>query len=119
MHCEAEQLRKADSTQYPYLEQDYDYFSSMKPENRNGMVRLSQLCNAKLEKVCRELDEEIGTSDIRLIYSDALSRAEISEANMLNQSDAWHPSSAGHVILAQSAYEPIKEELVYLGRAGD
>jgi lysophospholipase L1-like esterase len=117
--ADAERLKDSDSTQYPYLEKGYDFFSSMKPEHRNGVARLAQSCNEKLEKVCRGLDKEIRRSDIRLIYSDALSRAEISEAKMLNQSDAWHPSSAGHRMLAQSAYKPIKEGLSYLGWAGE
>jgi lysophospholipase L1-like esterase len=115
--AEAEGLRNADSTLYPYLEKDYDYFSSMKPKYRDGMVQLAKLCNDKLEKICSEIDEEFHRSDIRLVYSDALSRVDISTANMLNHSDAWHPSPSGHMKLAQSAYEPIKEEFSYLGRA--
>jgi lysophospholipase L1-like esterase len=117
--AEAERLRTADPTKYPYLEKDYEYFSSMKPEHRNGMVRLAQLCNEKLKEMCRGLDEEIRKSDVLLSYSDALSRAEISEAQMINQSDAWHPSSAGHRVLAERGYEPIKEEFSYLGWAGE
>jgi len=117
---DAERQRSVNSTKYPYLEKAYDYFASMRTEHqRGGMVRLAQLCNEKLKNACRELGDEICRSDVRLIYSDALSRAEISKADMLHRSDAWHPSSAGHRMLAQSAYEPIKEKLIYLGWASE
>jgi len=113
--AQAEQRRQADATQFPYLEKDHDYFPSMRPEHRSGMSQLAQRCNEKLEEMCDELNEAVRRSDILMVYSDALSKAEIREADMLHQSDAWHPSSAGHRVLAQSAYEPIKEQLSYLG----
>lgn len=116
---EAERRRTLDSTLYPYLEKDYEYFASMRPEHRDGVLRLAQLCNEKLKEMCRRLDEEIRKSDIHLIYSDALSRAEISEVEMLNKIDAWHPSIAGHRTLARSAYGHLSEELSYLGWVRD
>jgi lysophospholipase L1-like esterase len=112
---EAERRRRMDPTKYPYLEKDYDYFASMKPEHRGGMIRLAEFYNKSLKDMCGKLGEEIRQSDVRLVYSDALSKTEIGGADMLNESDAWHPSRAGHRILADSAYEAIKEQLRYLG----
>jgi len=112
---EAEAQRSVDSTLYPYLEKDYDYFVSMKEENRGGMIRLAECFNKCIKDMCNELRKEIEESDVRLIYSDALSKAEITEADMLNKSDAWHPSLTGHSLLAESAFNIIKEQLRYLG----
>jgi lysophospholipase L1-like esterase len=112
---EAERRRKGDSTQYPYLEKDYKFFDSMRLEHRSGMVRLAEFYNQRIEAMCRDLGEEIRESDVRLVYSDAMSKAEITGADMLNESDAWHPSPAGHRMLAQSAYDAIKKQLEYLG----
>jgi lysophospholipase L1-like esterase len=112
---EAERRRKEDSTQYPYLEKNYDYFASLRPEHRSGMIQLAESYNTRMKNMCRELKKEIQESAVLLIYSDALSKAEITAADMLHESDAWHPSPAGHKILAQSAYDTIKEHLMYLG----
>lgn len=112
---EAEKRRKANPAVYPYLEKDYDYFISMRPEHRDGMIRLAECYNKSLKKMCKELRKEIQKSDVRLVYSGALSRAEIRRADMLSDSDAWHPSPAGHSLLAEAAYRPIKKQLKYLG----
>jgi lysophospholipase L1-like esterase len=113
--AQAEQRRQTDANQFPYLETGHDHYPSMRPEHRSGMSELAQRCNERLEEMCNELNKAVLHSDILIVYSDALSKAKIREADMLHQSDAWHPSSAGHRVLAQSAYEPIKEQLSYLG----
>jgi lysophospholipase L1-like esterase len=112
---EAERRREDNPAVYPYLEKDYDYFVSMRPEHRDGMVRLAECYNKSLKDMCEKLGKEIQESDVRLVYSDALSRAEITGADMLSESDAWHPSPAGHSLLAEAAYHTIKEQLKYLG----
>jgi lysophospholipase L1-like esterase len=112
---DAEQRRSADSTQYPYLEKDYEYFAAMKPKHRSGMIQLAESYNKRIESMCGKLGTEIQESDVRLVYSDALSQVEITKADMLHDSDAWHPSPAGHKMLAQSAYDTIKKQLRYLG----
>lgn len=112
---EAERLRKGDPTQFPYLEKGLVYFDSMRLKHQPGMSQLAGLCNERMGRMCGELRKEIEESGVRLVYSDALSRAEIPKADMLNQFDAWHPSPAGHRLLAESAYATIEGQLEYLG----
>lgn len=112
---QAEQQHQANTIQFPYLEKGHDYFLSMKPEHRSGMLQLAQRCNEKLEEMCKELNRAVRRSDILIVYSDVLSRTDIGTAGMLHPSDAWHPSADGHRVIAHSAYEAVKEQLSYLG----
>src|SRR5207249_1408897 len=53
----AEELKQADATLYPYLEVDYDYFTSMQPEYRGNMIRLSYLMDIQLKEMVEELNK--------------------------------------------------------------
>ena len=101
---EAESMRRADGSLYPYLESGYKYFVSMKPEYRDGMIGLAGLYNQKLNVLCQKLGEQLSGSEIRLVYSDAMAIARIDKSNFLCAVDAWHASPYGHSVLADSVY---------------
>lgn len=99
---EAERLRELDPNRYPYLERDYDFFASMKPEFRNGMIELSLAYNEKIRNCVEILSQQ--PSNTTLVYSSALHDVDISNVNSLSEHDAWHPSRAGHRTFAAGAF---------------
>lgn len=111
---EAEKLKKENNLLYPYLEKDYEYFMSMKPEYRNGMILLSKELNKHIKRLCSDINQKVNNESMFLQYSDALSKVDISCASNLNYKDAWHPSEKGHMKLANAAFAPIDESLKYL-----
>ena len=119
---EAEARHLADEKCYPYFQKGYRYFMSMQRKSdlterqpRDHMIELALSCNEKLEAMCLTLRGELQKTNVRLVYSDALYRAPIAEADKLNNIDAWHPSAAGHNVLAESAFDAVKKQLRYLG----
>jgi lysophospholipase L1-like esterase len=114
-HRQAEHRHAVDPSRYPYLPMDHKYFDSLRPEHRQGMIELAAGYNRKLHELCRTLTTNLRRTDVRLVYSDALARAELAEAEMLHPVDAWHPSPSGHVVLAENAYPTIEAQLRYLG----
>jgi lysophospholipase L1-like esterase len=112
----AEQLRKKNPKLYPYFDVDYQRFESMKPEYRANMVKLALMINEELRAMVGEFNRESGgDSQVRLEYSDAMATVDISAVEMIHRSDAWHPSSKGHSVLAEAAFGALRPSLNFLG----
>ncbi|MDO5970019.1 SGNH/GDSL hydrolase family protein [Flavivirga aquimarina] len=111
---EAENMKKKNSDLYPYLEKDYQYFVSMKPEFRLKMIELSRLYNTELEKLCDEIQKKISNTKVKLVYSNALARINLDTADNLNNKDAWHPSKKGHQKIAEAASKEIVKSFSFL-----
>ena len=87
----------------------------MKPEYRAEMIKLALLYNQKLRVLCLKLSEGLAETDTCLVYSDAMSTANIGSPEFLSSVDAWHPSVLGHQALADSACSIIEEQAGFLG----
>ena len=53
--------------------------------------------------------------NVRLEYSDALWRINLSDLQTFNPLDAWHPSIPGHDTLAKTAFNAIAPSLAFVG----
>jgi hypothetical protein len=111
---EAESMRRVDGSLYPHLESGYRHFVSMKPEYRDGIKELASLCNQKLNVLCQRLGEQLSGTNVRLVYSDAMAVAKVDSADSLCAVDAWHPSSYGHSVIADSAYPIVHDQAIFL-----
>ena len=112
----AEQLRKENPKLYPYFEVDYKHYESMKPEYRANMVRLALMINQELRAMVGEFNRKLaGDSQVRLEYSDALATVDLSDVEMIHRIDAWHPSTQGHNVLAEAAFDALRPSLNFLG----
>src|SRR6202011_1931271 len=115
---EAEQLRARDSTLYPYLEGTYKYLISFHPDYREHLIRLAEMVNDEMRSVVDEFNCELSANTtIQLRYSDALSTADLSRAELLHPVDGWHASVAGHNVLAEAAFRDLAPSLEFLGIA--
>jgi lysophospholipase L1-like esterase len=112
----AEKLRKKDPKLYPYFEEGYQRYESMKPEYRANMVKLALMINEELRSMVGEFNRKLGgDSQVRLEYSDALATADFSDVESVHRIDAWHPSSKGHNVLAEAAFGALRPSLNFLG----
>jgi hypothetical protein len=116
--AEAEVMRSANDRLFPHLDTGYKSFVSMKPEHRSGMVELAIHFNNKLEVMCNRLGEQLSGTEVRLVYSKAMSLTEMNGGTDLNSVDAWHPSLHGHSKLADSAYPTVYELAEFMGWVG-
>jgi hypothetical protein len=115
----AEAMRSEDSSLFPFLEAGYKSFVSMKPEHRAGMIELATHFNSRLEVMCKRIGEQLLGTEVRLVYSDAMSFTAMDGATDLSPIDAWHPSVDGHRKLACSAYPIVYEQAQFLGWVRD
>jgi lysophospholipase L1-like esterase len=112
----AEQLRKKDPKLYPYFDEGYQRYESMKPEYRANMVKLALMINEELRAMVGEFNRKLGgDSQVRLEYSDALATVDLSDVESVHRIDAWHPSSKGHNVLAEAAFGALRPSLNFLG----
>jgi hypothetical protein len=111
----AEQLRKENPKLYPYFDAGYQRYESMKPEYRANMVKLALMINEELRAMVGEFNRKLGDSQVRLEYSDALATVDLSDVEMIHRIDAWHPSSKGHSVLAEAAFDALRPSLNFLG----
>lgn len=113
-----EELKRANSNLYPYLDTDYRYFESMKPEYRANMIKLALMMNEELRGLVAEFNKQLEkNSQVTLRYSDALATVDISRADLIHRIDAWHPSPKGHGVLAGAAFGALGPSLEFLGIA--
>ena len=112
----AEALREKNPNLYPYLEIAYKYFPSMRPTYRRNLVRLALMANEELRAIVSQLDCELEqVPNVRVRYSDALARADLSRMELIHAVDGWHPSVEGHNVLAQAAFNALGPSLEFLG----
>jgi lysophospholipase L1-like esterase len=112
----AERLRQENPKLYPYFEVDYKHYETMKPEYRANMIKLALLINEELRSMVGEFNKKLGgDSQVHLEYSDTLATVDLSDVEIINRVDAWHPSSKGHSVLAKAAFGALGSSLNFLG----
>ena len=103
-----EAQKKLHSRLYPYLERSVRLFHSLGIDYRKGTIALTEAYNLSLRNLVKEMQVHV-QPDSKLLYSDALEKADIRHPDSISQSDAWHPSITGHKTLAAAAYRDIGE----------
>jgi lysophospholipase L1-like esterase len=112
----AEAVHARNPALYPYFESGYRSFESLKPPYQKNMVRLSLMMNAELRAMVGNLNRQLKNHDnVRVEYSDALTKVDFSRLEMINPVDAWHPSIQGHKALAKAAFSSLVPSLEFLG----
>jgi hypothetical protein len=110
---QAEAIKRREPSKYPYLEADYRYFKSMRPEFRNGMIRLADNINSRLKNLVAKSQEQTAKQrNVHVVFSTALHDVRIDKAEMLSDVDAWHPSILGHRVLAKGAFPTVYQNIV-------
>jgi hypothetical protein len=80
------------------------------------MVKLALMINKELRAMVGEFNRKLGSnSQVRLEYSDALATVDLGGVESIHRSDAWHPSTKGHNVLAEAAFEALGPSLNFLG----
>src|SRR6266404_2422467 len=112
----AEAFHTRNPALYPYFESGYRSFESLQPPYQENMVRLSLMMNAEMRAMVGSLNYELKDyRNIRVQYSDALTKVDFSRLELINPVDAWHPSVQGHKALADAAFSAIRPSLAFLG----
>lgn len=110
---QAETIKRQEPSKYPYLEVDYRYFRSMRPEFRKGMIELADGINSRLKDVVVKLQEQAAVREnVEIVFSTAIRDVQIDKAEMLNDVDAWHPSAFGHRMLAAGAFPTVYRHVI-------
>lgn len=100
---------------YPHFNSGVRSFESLKPPYQRNMARLELMINAGLRAMVADLEHELSNSpQIRIEYSDALTKVDFSQVDLINPVDGWHPSNEGHKALAQAAFNALRPSLVFL-----
>ena len=116
----AEALYARNPALYPYFESGNRSFESLQPPYQKNMVRLSLMMNAEMRAMVADLNRELKNySNVRVQYSDALTKVDFSRLELINLVDAWHPSVEGHKALAAAAFTALGPSLRFLGIAQD
>ena len=113
---QAEILHAENPKLYPHFNSGYRNFESLKPLYQKNTARLSLMLNAEMRAMVADLNRELNNSDhVRIEYSNALTKIDLSHLELLNAVDAWHPSIEGHKVLAQAAFNALRPSLVFVG----
>jgi len=99
---------------YPHFNSGYRSFESLKPPYQKNTARLSLMLNAEMRAMVASLNREPNNSGhVRIEYSNALTKIDLSHLELLNPVDAWHPSVEGHKVLAQAAFNALRPSLEF------
>jgi len=116
----AEALHARTPALYPYFESGNRSFESLQAPYQKNMVRLSLMMNAEMRAMVADLNRELKNhGNVRVQYSDALTKVDFSRLELINPVDAWHPSVEGHKALAAAAFTALGPSLRFLGIAQD
>jgi lysophospholipase L1-like esterase len=116
MRRQAAAIHTRDPARYPYYEATCRYFEALQPANQENTTELGVMMNEELRKMVARLRQRRPTHpNVRLEYSDALARLDLSDLKTFNQLDAWHPSVLGHDELAKTAFNAIAPSLAFVG----
>ena len=116
----AEALHARNPALYPYFESGNRSFESLQPPYQKNMVRLSLMMNAEMRAMVADLNRELKNyGNVRVQYSDALTKVDFSRLELINPVDAWHPSVEGHKAFAAAAFTALGPSLRFLGIAQD
>ena len=100
-----------DPARYPYYDATCRYFEALQPANQENTTQLGLMMNEELRKMVARLRRQHPTHpNVRLVYSDALARIDLSDLKTFRSLDAWHPSILGHDMLAKTAFDAIAPE---------
>ena len=114
----AEALRKSNPKLYPRLGADVRYFVSMKPAYRKHLIQLVAMVNDDLSHMAKEFQGELhraGVHQLKVLYSDALAKVDLSRVEMVHPVDGWHPSTQCHNAFAEAAFRSLAPVLEFLG----
>jgi lysophospholipase L1-like esterase len=112
-------IHARDPARYPYYDATCRYFEALQPANQENTTQLGLLMNEELRKMVARLRRQRPTHpNVRLEYSDALARLNLSDLTTFNSLDAWHPSILGHDALAKTAFKAIAPSLAFVGIKG-
>ena len=112
----AEALHAKNPALYPYFESGNHSFESLKSPYQSNMVRLGLMLNGEMRAMVSNLDRQLTrSSNVRVQYSDALTKVNFSRLELINPADAWHPSIEGHKALAAAAFSALGPSLKFLG----
>ena len=116
----AEALHARTPALYPYFESGNRSFESLQAPYQKNMVRLSLMMNAEMRAMVADLNRELKNhGNVRVQYSDALTKVDFTRLELINPVDAWHPSVDGHKALAAAAFTALGPSLQFLGIAQD
>lgn len=112
---QAEALHAQNPKFYPHLDSGERAFESLKPPYRKDMARLASMLNGQLRAMVGKLNQQLRDYPrVRLQYSDALTRVDLSRLELIHPVDAWHPSEEGHKALAEAAFNAILPSIEFL-----
>jgi lysophospholipase L1-like esterase len=112
----AEILHAENPRLYPHLNSGPRSFESLKPPYQKEMAGLAMMIDAELRAMVAGLQHEIAkVHHVRIEYSDALTKVDLSRLELINPADGWHPSIEGHKVLAQAGFNALRPSLVFLG----
>jgi len=112
----AESLRERNPKLYPYLGIDCEYLISMRSEYRENLIRLVRMVNEELRAMAGELQSDLENApNVRVQYSDALAKVDLSRVEVLHAVDGWHASVVGHNLFAEAAFSGLAPSLGFLG----
>ena len=116
MRRKAAALHARDPALYPYYDVTCRYFEALQPANQENTTQLGLMMNEELRKIVARLRGQLPTHpNVRLEYSGALARINLSDLKTFNSLDAWHPSILGHDVLAKTAFHAIAPSLAFVG----
>ena len=117
MRRKAAAIHAHDPARYPYYDATCRYFEALQPANQENTTQLGLMMNEELRKMVARLRRQHPTHpNVRLEYSDALARIDLSDLKVHFCSlDAWHPSIVGHDTLAKTAFNAIAPSLAFVG----
>jgi lysophospholipase L1-like esterase len=108
---QAEAIHQKNPGAYPDIDVIYAGFPSLRPEYRSQVPGICDAINEALQAMAASWPAE---SNVRVVYSDALSRVPI-QLSMLSPRDGWHFNPVGHEIIAAAAQQSLTEILPGLG----
>jgi len=115
---EAAALHATDPRLYPYYPASCQYFEALQPAYQANTTKLGLMMNAELKEMVADLNSESSNdSNVRLQYSDAFAKIDLSHLEGLHRNDAWHPSVLGHNVLSETAFKAIGPSMKFLGIA--
>jgi lysophospholipase L1-like esterase len=116
MRGKAAAIHARDPARYPYYDATCRYFEALQPANQENTTQLGLMMNEELRKMVASLRRQQRTHpNVRLEYSDALARIDLSDPRGFYRTDAWHPSIIGHDVLAYTAFKAIAPSLDFVG----
>lgn len=115
MRRKAAAIHGRDPARYPYYDATCRYFEALQPANQENTTQLGLLMNEELRKMVARLRQRPLHLNVRLEYSAALSRIDLSDLRGFYSTDAWHPSVLGHDVVAYTAFQAIAPSLDFVG----